>query len=116
MQYGGNMKRNNNKPIKQPIAEMSQALKQETMLNALLKKAIGYDAQDVVEEFGIDSDGNEQLAKKKVQIKHIPPDTAAAKLLLECLFQSSLQSIERMSDDELEAEKNRLLAQITPTN
>lgn len=105
------MKRKNTLRTKTPIACWTEEQKQQTMLNALLKKAIGYDAQDVVEEFGIDSDGNEQLSKKKVQIKHIPPDTAAAKLLLECMFKHSLQSIENMSDEELEAEKNRLLEQ-----
>lgn len=91
---------------------LSQEKKQQKMLNALLKKAIGYTAKDIVEEFGVDEEGNAILSKKKVQIKHIPPDTSAAKLLLEFLFSNTLKDIETMSDEELEEEKIRLLQEI----
>jgi len=86
--------------------------KQKQMIDALLKKAIGYQTKEIVEEFGFDDEGKVSLSKKKVQTKDIPPDTSAAKLLFELLCETSLKNVETMSDEELEEEKNRLLKEI----
>ena len=49
---------------------------------ALIKKALGYDATEVVEEYV--GDGDEiKLSKKKVTTKNVPPDMSALKLLLD---------------------------------
>ena len=72
---------------------------------ALCKKAVGYDAKEVVEEYQ-DDDGVLRLTKKKVTKKHIPPDTSAARIVLESMDASPVGS---MTDEELEAEKKRLI-------
>lgn len=77
----------------------------DELKKAMLKKAKGYDAKETVEEYQ-DTDGGMVLTKKKVTKKHIPPDTGAVKLLLELEPEKSLQSF---TDEELQAEKLRLL-------
>ena len=46
---------------------------------AILRKAVGYDVQEVVEEYS----GENELLKRKVSSKHIPPDMSAIKTILE---------------------------------
>ena len=72
---------------------------------ALIKKAVGYDAEEVVEEFA-DDEGDLRLLKRKVTTKNFPPDVSAAKLLLDI---GGSTSVEEMTDEELEEQKNRLL-------
>ena len=52
---------------------------------ALLKKALGYECDEIIEEYAKDEDGCLVLIKKKVTKKHISPDIPAAKMLLEQL-------------------------------
>lgn len=73
---------------------------------ALIKKALGYDAKEVVEEYVQNSEGEVQLTKRKVTTKSVPPDVQALKLLLE---DDAQKPIIEMSDEELESEKQRLL-------
>ncbi|MBO7345629.1 MAG: hypothetical protein J6U92_06810 [Clostridia bacterium] len=70
----------------------------------LIKKALGYDVKEVVEEY-VNEDGEIRLTKKKVTKKNVPPDLTALKILLN----DCEQPLERMSDEDLENEKNRLL-------
>ncbi|MBE7083099.1 MAG: hypothetical protein E7373_00670 [Clostridiales bacterium] len=70
----------------------------------LIKKALGYDVKEIVEEYVSDEDGTVKLSKKKVTKKNVPPDLTALKMLLE-----SDKPISSMSDEELEKEKTRLL-------
>lgn len=70
----------------------------------LIKKALGYDVKEIVEEYVSDEDGTVKLSKKKVTKKNVPPDMTALKMLLE-----SDKPISSMSDEELEKEKTRLL-------
>ncbi len=70
----------------------------------LIKKALGYDVKEVVEEYVSDENGTVKLTKKKVTKKNVPPDMTALKMLLE-----SDKPIHSMSDEELEKEKIRLL-------
>lgn len=73
---------------------------------ALVKKAIGFDCTETVEEFA-ESDGEVRLLKRKVTTKCVPPDVSAAKLLLE--MQTEEKSIVDMTDEELEKERVRLI-------
>lgn len=73
--------------------------------NALLKKALGYDATEVVEEYVSSEEGEIKLTKKKVTKKNVPPDITAIKILID----REQVPIEQMSDEELETEKQRLL-------
>ena len=71
---------------------------------ALIKKALGYDATEVVEEYV--GDGDEiKLSKKKVTTKNVPPDMSALKFLLD----ESQKQVSEMTDQELFEEKVRLL-------
>ena len=78
--------------------------KQE-LLEALIKKALGYDATEVVEEYVGNDDGEVKLSKKKVTTKNVPPDMSALKILLD----DSQKEVGQMTDEELEKEKLRLI-------
>ena len=73
---------------------------------ALIKKALGYDATEVVEEYSTDEQGEVKLVKKKVTTKNVPPDITAIKILIE---DNASKSVLELSDQELESEKQRLL-------
>ena len=73
--------------------------------NALIKKALGYDATEVVEEYSSDNEGEIRLLKKKITKKNVPPDMSALKLLLD----ESEKDLTKMTDEELFNEKVRLL-------
>jgi len=90
------------------VNDIEQKIKQ-----ALTKKAVGYSAKEVVEEYQ-DEDGIMKLTKKKVTKKHVPPDTTAAKLVMEG-FKDEL-NLELLTDEQLEAEKQRLLNALKEDN
>ena len=81
---------------------------EEEIKNALLKRAIGFECDEIVEEYVTDEKGNAVLSKRKVTKKFNPPDVSAVRFLLE---QSSLcdDDISNMTDEQLEKEKERLL-------
>lgn len=73
---------------------------------AILRKAVGYDVQEIVEEYS----GENDLLKRKVTNKHIPPDMTAIKTILEIKGQEN--DLAKMSDDELRQLKTKLLRQL----
>lgn len=75
--------------------------------NALKKRALGCKVVESVEEYGL-VDGNLSLIKQKVMKKDVPPDVTALKILMDLKDDEILN----MSDEELEAEKQRLLGQL----
>lgn len=75
---------------------------------ALLKKALGYDFNEIVEEYVVDDDGECKLSKKKITKKYVSTDIPAAKVLLEH-YSNGPNEYEKMSIDELKKEKLRLL-------
>lgn len=77
---------------------------------ALIKKAIGFSHDEVIEEYSIDEEGDVKLVKKKVTKKFSPPDIPAIKLLLENYTKDV--PITQMTDDELKNEKVRLLKEL----
>ena len=81
-----------------------KAVKKTDVRQALIKKALGYDCTETVEEYVNEEDGTVKLAKKKITKKNVPPDMTALKMLLD-----DDTPIEEMSDEELEREKERLL-------
>lgn len=82
---------------------------EEKLRKALLKKALGYQASEIVEEYVLDEDGSERLSKKKVTKKHISPDIAAVRVLLERYYSDIADDVRNMSDEELIQERARLL-------
>ena len=77
----------------------------EDYKSVLVKKALGYDTQEIVEEYVGEEDGGVRLLKKKVTTKNVPPDITALKMLIDEQGKSVLE----MSDEELATEKKRLL-------
>ncbi len=74
--------------------------------DALYKRAIGYEAKEITEEYVGDDEGGVRMVKKKVVSKNVPPDVSAVKLLVEL---DGEQDLKTLSDEELEKEKIRLL-------
>lgn len=79
----------------------------EKIERALLRVALGYQVAEVTEEYA-EVDGELKLTKRKKTKKDIPPDLKAVQLLLA----ESGARVEEMSDEELENEKKRLLAEL----
>lgn len=87
------------------IERGGERVEDERVKKAILKVALGYSLEEVTEEYGVE-DGELKLVKRRETKKDVPPDLKAVKLLLEEKDYSAL------SDEELEAEKRRLLAQL----
>lgn len=73
----------------------------EILEKALMKKAKGYSAKEVTEEYS----SQDELIKRRVSVKHYPPDISAIKAIMEL---SDDKEISQMSESELEEEKERL--------
>lgn len=73
----------------------------EVLEKALLKKAKGYSAKEVTEEYS----SQDELIKRRVSVKHYPPDISAIKAILEL---SDDKEISQLSERELESERDRL--------
>jgi len=74
------------------------------LIEALWKKAVGYDIEEVVDEYGYENGRQVQL-KQKVNKKGIAPDLAAIKLLMESID----DEYDSMTEDELIKERDRLI-------
>ena len=77
----------------------------EKIGEALLKVALGYQIAEVTEEYA-EVDGELKLTKRKKTRKDVPPDLKAVQILL---AGEGTGEYAAMSDEELEAEKKRLL-------
>lgn len=72
----------------------------------MLKKALGYYVEESVEEY----DENDNVTKRRVSMKYVPPDTAAIKAVLE--RESKLRELKGYSDEQLAALKAKLLSKL----
>lgn len=89
-----------------------KTLSEKDLKSALIKKALGYDATEIVEEYVGDNEGQIVLSKKKITTKNVPPDISAIKIL----FETQIQPIAQMSDQELQQEKERLIELLKKEN
>ena len=80
-------------------------MSEQKIKEAILKVALGYSLEEVTEEYGVEN-GELRLVKRKETKKDIPPDLKAVKLLMEDKDYTVL------SDEELEAEKQKLLKRL----
>lgn len=78
--------------------------------SALYRKAIGYDVQEIVEEYSQEN----ELVKRRITTKHMPPDMSALKTLIE--LKGEENDLSKMSDEELEKLKVKLLKQLSETS
>ena len=83
-------------------------MNEEQIKDALLKKALGYESDEIVEEYTTDENGQAVLSKRKITKKFNPPDINALRFLLEQLSLSD-DEIWHMTDSQLIQEKERLL-------
>lgn len=77
------------------------------IISALIKRAVGYYDEEVLEEYVVEGDEN-KLVKKKVTRKYIAPDLSASKLLLDYFNKTPDGNYDNMNDAELDAEADRL--------
>lgn len=75
--------------------------------DALKRKALGYNADEVVEEYA-SVDGKLELIKRKVTTKHVPPDLSALKMIID----EDVNNICEMSEQELIEERGKLLKEL----
>lgn len=75
---------------------------------ALLKRALGYEASETVEEYAKNGD-DMNIVRKKITTKNVPPDISAVKMLLES-FSDTSNELANLSAEQLQSEKERLLA------
>jgi hypothetical protein len=80
---------------------------------ALLKKAMGYSVKENCVEYVIDEEGNKKPVREKCQTRYYPPDLSALKAYLD--RNGGEGELEQMTDEELEAEKQRLLEELEQT-
>ena len=90
------------------IGKKAVKKKEEKIGDALLKVALGYQIAEVTEEYA-EVNGELKLTKRKKTKKDVPPDLKAVQLLL-----SSSEGADYggWTDEQLQAEKSRLLAQL----
>lgn len=86
-----------------------QERQKQRLQKALVKKAVGYQQDEVVEEYVCSPEGELKLAKRKVTKKFVPPDIPAVKMLL---GEYEVGDLSNMTEQELENEKKRLLADL----
>ena len=82
--------------------------REEKLGNALLKVALGYQIAEVTEEYA-EVNGELKLTKRKKTKKDVPPDLKAVQLLL---ASEGSGGYGEWTDEELKAEKERLLLQL----
>lgn len=87
---------------------MSGKKKDEKIGEALLKVALGYQIAEVTEEYA-EVDGALKLTKRKKTKKDVPPDLKAVQMLL---LGENNGEYAQWSDEELETERQRLLAEL----
>ena len=78
----------------------------DDILDAVLKRACGYEAQETVEEYSM-VDGSLELVKRRITTKDVPPDMTAAKMI----FESG--NVSELTDEELEKERIRLIKELS---
>lgn len=76
------------------------------MEKILTKKAKGYSVKEKTDEYVV-VDGVLTLNKRKIVTKNVAPDISAVKALIE--LGSTADKVESLSDEQLQAEKLRLL-------
>lgn len=81
---------------------------EDQIRKALLKKALGYTEDEIVEEYSFDDEGQASISKKKVTKKHYAPDISAVKMLLEKYYKTYEEKVLEMDDGQLFKEKEQL--------
>jgi hypothetical protein len=81
----------------------------EDLMKALRKKAKGYKAKEVADEFVVGKSGTPVLSRRKITYKDVPPDIGAVKTIAEILNGGEYREL---TPEELKKEKQRLLEEL----
>lgn len=95
--------------MKKITKKITKKASKEDIEDALLKKAVGYSVEEILEEYTV-VDNEIVLSKKKKSIKDYPPDLSAIKLVLENM--DNFNEFSKLSREELIKEKERLLKEL----
>ena len=79
---------------------------EQKLKKALMKKALGYQTREIVYEYSVGQNGEEQSNKKKVTKKQVPPDLSCLKLLLD---DPLVPDFATLDDDDLERQRQKIL-------
>ena len=82
---------------------------EKEIINAITRKAIGYVTEERVDEYAL-VDGDVKPVKRKITRKEVPADVSAAKLLADLSQEDD--DLASMSEEELEAERIRLIREL----
>ena len=82
---------------------------EKEIINAITRKAIGYVTEERVDEYAL-VDGDVKPVKRKITRKEVPADVSAAKLLADLSQEND--DLASMSEEELEAERIRLIREL----
>lgn len=88
-------------------------MKKEKLLESLYKRAEGFTVEETVTEYIIDEDGTRRPIKEKTQNKYVPPDISATKAYFE--LAEKQDDVSLMTDEELEAERIKLIKSLKKT-
>lgn len=77
----------------------------DEILDAVVKRACGYEAVETVEEYAV-VDGSLELVKRRVTTKNVPPDMTAAKMIIDG------GEVSDLTDEQLEQERKRLISEL----
>lgn len=79
----------------------------EEIVKSIIKRAKGYRYKEIQEEYAYEEGGKPVLTKRKVASKYCPPDANALKVYMGITMGEEVRD---MSDEELERERDRLIA------
>ena len=84
----------------------------DRLKKALFRRALGYSVKEETVEFAKDDSGEEIIAKRKVSIKHIPPDLSALKILLNRFFPDEYKNIDEITEEDLAKERENIFEKL----
>ena len=88
----------------------------EQTLKALKQCITGLTTKEIVTEYGVDDEtGKLKVLKQKVNEKNVPPNTDIIKLIYQHYTDNKID-YNKLTDEELEKEKQRLLRELKGEN
>ena len=95
---------------------MATKIDRDKVVQAIYKKAVGYEAEEGSEEFILDDESGEiKNRKKKLNKKHYAPDIPAARVCLELFQQEIISKYDQMNESQLLEERKKLLKELSKT-
>lgn len=80
----------------------------ESTMRALKQCITGTTTKEITTEYSVDDNGELKIVKQKINEKTIPPNVDIIKLVYQHFVEETVD-YEKMSDEDLEKEKNRLI-------